>query len=167
MDSKAKSFMQLRGRKGMSLIEMLIATSVLALLLATLFPALTMFSRVYAKTNYEADFQRSSSLCLEMLSMDARMAKSFTVASKGMGLTINMPDGSAVTYTVKGSKSPFTLERTSGGDSMVVLNDIHTLSFSTTDSDATIVGLEAILRRKVSGGQYAEKVLDSQFRKRL
>lgn len=151
----------------MSLVEMLIATSVLAMLLATLFPALTMFSKVYAKTNYEADFQRSSAMCLEMLSMDSRMAKSFSVASGGTGLTINMADGSTVKYAVSGSAKPFKITRTSGTDTMTVLSNVDQVSFSTVGADQTIVALKATLKKQVMSGQYAEKAIESQFKRRL
>lgn len=151
----------------MSLIEMLIATGILALLLATLFPALTLFSKIYAKTNYEADFQRSSAVCLEMLSMDARMAKSFTVADSGRKLTINMGNGATVVYAVTSAQRPYTLTRTSGANNMTVLSNVDQINFRTAGVDASIVALRATLKKQVVGGQYAEKVIESQFKRRL
>ncbi len=122
-----------RSRRGFTLIELMLATSLSSVLVVAIMSVFVLFARSARRISIDSARERATSLGLEQFARDLRMAQSIVSAGSPISqiaVTVPTPTGSGtntVSYTYYPSARTFT--RTSGATSTVVVREIQPGSF--------------------------------------
>lgn len=120
-------------RPGFTLVEVLIATSLSAFVMAGVLTSALMITRSGYLLNNYIDMENQARTALETIAVDARVTESVSWArtnntSPLTGISLVDPDDVTVTYTYDATAG--TLTRTNGGDVRVLISGIQSLTFS-------------------------------------
>lgn len=132
--------------RGFTLVEVLIATSLSAIVMVGVLTSTLMIARNGYLLNNYIDMEKQARTALETIAVDARVTKSVSWqrasdTSPLTGIILTDPDGVAITYAY--SSTAGTLTRTEGTKSRVLITGIQSLTFSAYKyADAT--GIELI-----------------------
>lgn len=113
----------MKNERGYSLVEFLVALTIIGILAVMLGVAFPQMSSVPEKGQNQADALHALQNVIHWVSQDAGSAKSAVV---GDSLTLTMPDDSVVSYTKTGD----VLYRHHGSESTMVAQNITSLSFA-------------------------------------
>ena len=139
-------------RSGFTLVELLISTSLCAIILAAVLSTVLMISRSGYLLNNYIDMEKQARHALETFAVDARITKEveWTRASQNApltGITLITPDAARVTYTYNSGAG--TLVRTDSTGTMTLISGIQSLSFTAYKYNDT-TGLAAIVPASVA-----------------
>lgn len=126
--------MNSRSRKGVTLIELLIAMALSGVVLAGVFSAYLFISRSALRlSNYES-MEREATLGLEQFGRELRMTQSIVTSGDPLNqITLTLPDATGTgTHSVVYNYNSVarTLTRTTGGVPRILIRDIQPGSFS-------------------------------------
>jgi prepilin-type N-terminal cleavage/methylation domain-containing protein len=113
----------MKGERGFTLVEMLIALAITGCLVAALGMAVQQVFAVPERGNDQVAALHAVQNAAHWVSVDGQMAKA---ASGGSDLTLTLPDDSLITYTLSNGE----LHRVAGGTDLTVARDISGASFS-------------------------------------
>lgn len=178
---------QTRAQSGFTLVEIIVATSLSLILLASVFATFLSFAESIKKVGAYSEMNQQSRFLLETFARDVRVAEDITAATAN-SIVIQLPstapyNGNTVEYTYDSGLEIFSrLERDSGGvqvgASRILLDGVTQFAFSyfnplgdaldiSTDSlllSVKGVQLEAELYREVIGsGVVSEYVISGRF----
>lgn len=126
--------MKTNPRRGVTLVELMIAMAISGLVLAGVMSTYLFIARSSVRVSNYTDMEREATLSLEKLGREVRMAeKLVSTGSPVNAVTLTIPNSSgtgshAVTYTYDDSAR--TLTRISGTETAVIIHDIQSGSFS-------------------------------------
>ncbi|HLP08440.1 MAG TPA: prepilin-type N-terminal cleavage/methylation domain-containing protein [Opitutaceae bacterium] len=126
--------MKTNPRRGVTLVELMIAMAISGLVLAGVMSTYLFIARSSIRVSNYTDMEREATLSLEKLGREVRMAeKLVSTGTPVNAVTLTIPNSSgtgthAVTYTYDSGAR--TLSRTSGTETTVIIRNIQTGSFS-------------------------------------
>jgi len=122
----------LKNQKGITLVEILIATAISGLIFSVLGAAIYQFVGVTESGSNEMTALNEVQNAAHWVNIDGQMA---SMASGSSELALTMPDDSTITYALSGTE----LRRTSTGSQITVARNINSISFSVDERVITMI----------------------------
>jgi len=113
----------MKGERGYSLLEILIATAITGFLITALGLGIRQVLAVPERGNDQVTALHALQNTAHWVSLDGQTAKT---ASGGSGLTLTLPDDSSISYTLSGDE----LHRVSGGTDRIIAQSITDINFT-------------------------------------
>jgi len=115
--------MKKRGRRGFTLVEMMVTVTLLGLVLVTIIPTFGVFARSIAGLGNYSAMSRDSRSGLELISRDFRAAEDLTLANSGEVTLVLPADAGGGTVNYKYNISEESFVRTAVPDSGITSED--------------------------------------------
>jgi prepilin-type N-terminal cleavage/methylation domain-containing protein len=134
------------GRRGFTLTELIVATSLSGILLVAVLSSVLLISRSGYLLNNYVQMEHEARHALEAFAVDARVTQDVvwhraSASSPLTGITLVAPDGTSVRYTYDAANG--TLTRNAASGSKVLVSGIQSLTFTAYRYDDA-AGLQAI-----------------------
>jgi prepilin-type N-terminal cleavage/methylation domain-containing protein len=115
-------------RRGLTLVELMVSTTIAGLIVAGVLSTFVMFTKNGMRIRDYSQTETQAVRALEMLARDVRMAQSLSVTGTAptvTQITLTVPDSTNTsTFTVSYSFTGTTFVRTQGGKSSTLVSDV-------------------------------------------
>ncbi len=142
----------MKGQRGYTLVELLVATAISGLIMSGVGTAIHQIVTVSEYGNDKLTAMHEVQNAAHWFTIDGQKA---SAAVGGNGLVLTLPDTSSITYTVVGTE----LRRTAGGSQMTLAQNITGASFSIVDRTIAMTITSSLVGRWNVSQQETYKVL--------
>ena len=133
--------LNIKNQKGFSLIEMMVVVVVLGVIVLGLVTFFTGGTKSWVSGQYQLTAQRNARQAMDRMVREIREGNNFAIGASNDSVTISYLssfDKGPVTYKLSGT----VIEREVNSVSSPLINNVKTLSFTSTDSSKVHVTLE-------------------------